>query len=221
MTETLLDYGDILTRYQRMRKASFELNKVLPRYVSKEGMEATARRLGFWHKGTLVFDTMDQSCVLFDQAIHGYFKDGRNAVDRYLADHPPAPGSDQEAALAAMQRSFHSLFQVEGIVPGTGVHVHDILRDRRHFLTDVGFSQTAVEGLALATRVLPFEDFIMTAGAQSTESVSILGYNQLISRLNLGLGSAVSVLIFFSVLIISFVYIKGFGAKLSEGMPGS
>ena len=41
--------------------------------------------------------------------------------------------------------------------------------------------------------------FIMTRGAQDTESVSILGYNQLISRLNLGLGSAVSVLIFICV----------------------
>ncbi len=40
--------------------------------------------------------------------------------------------------------------------------------------------------------------FIMTGGAQDTESVSILGYNQLIERLNLGLGSAVSVLIFLS-----------------------
>ena len=38
--------------------------------------------------------------------------------------------------------------------------------------------------------------FIMTRGSVDTESVSILGYNQLISRLNLGLGSAVSVLIF-------------------------
>ena len=38
--------------------------------------------------------------------------------------------------------------------------------------------------------------FIMTRGAQNTESVSILGYNQIISRTNLGLGSAVSVLIF-------------------------
>ena len=36
--------------------------------------------------------------------------------------------------------------------------------------------------------------FILTGGAQDTESVSILGYNQLIERLNLGLGSAVSVL---------------------------
>jgi hypothetical protein len=163
--EALLNYGDILARYQRMRKVSLELNKALPRYVPREGLEATARRLGFWQKGTLVFDSMDQSCVLFDQAIHGYFKDGRNAVDRYLADHPPTPGSDQEAVLAAKQRSFYSLFQVEGIVPDVGVHVHDMLRDRRQFLADVGFSQTAVKGLVLATRVLPFEDFIMTAGA--------------------------------------------------------
>ena len=63
--------------------------------------------------------------------------------------------------------------------------------------------------------------FIMTAGAQDTESVSILGYNQLISRLNLGLGSAVSVLIFFCVLVIAFLFVKGFGAKLDEGRPGS
>jgi len=63
--------------------------------------------------------------------------------------------------------------------------------------------------------------FIMTAGAQDTESVSILGFNQLISRLNLGLGSAVSVLIFFSVLIIAFVYVRGFGTRLQEGRPGS
>ena len=62
--------------------------------------------------------------------------------------------------------------------------------------------------------------FIMTGGAQDTESVSILGYNQLIERLNLGLGSAVSVLIFFAVLIIAFVYVKGFGVRMAEGRPG-
>jgi len=63
--------------------------------------------------------------------------------------------------------------------------------------------------------------FIMTGGAQDTESVSILGYNQLIERLNLGLGSAVSVLIFFSVFLIAFLFIKGFGVRMQEGRPGS
>jgi multiple sugar transport system permease protein len=62
--------------------------------------------------------------------------------------------------------------------------------------------------------------FIMTRGAQDTESVSILGYNQLISRLNLGLGSAVSVLIFICVFLIAFLFVKGFGTRLDEGRPG-
>jgi multiple sugar transport system permease protein len=62
--------------------------------------------------------------------------------------------------------------------------------------------------------------FIMTRGAQDTESVSILGYNQLISRLNLGLGSAVSVLIFIAVLLIAFIFIRGFGARTQEGRVG-
>ncbi|HEX7280366.1 MAG TPA: sugar ABC transporter permease [Solirubrobacterales bacterium] len=63
--------------------------------------------------------------------------------------------------------------------------------------------------------------YIMTAGAQDTESVSILGFNQLISRLNLGLGSAVSVLIFLCVLAIAFLYVRGFGVRVEEGRPGS
>ncbi len=63
--------------------------------------------------------------------------------------------------------------------------------------------------------------FIMTRGAQDTESVSILGFNQLISRLNLGLGSAVSVLIFICVFLIAFVFVRGFGAKVEEGRPGA
>jgi multiple sugar transport system permease protein len=56
--------------------------------------------------------------------------------------------------------------------------------------------------------------FIMTRGSVDTESVSILGYNQLISRLNLGLGSAVSVMIFLSVLLIAFLFVKGFGTAV-------
>jgi multiple sugar transport system permease protein len=62
--------------------------------------------------------------------------------------------------------------------------------------------------------------FIMTRGAQDTESVSILGFNQLISRLNLGLGSAVSVLIFLMVLLIALIFVRGFGVRMQEGRPG-
>jgi multiple sugar transport system permease protein len=50
--------------------------------------------------------------------------------------------------------------------------------------------------------------------------VSILGYNQLISRLNLGLGSAVSVIIFICVLLIAFFFIRFLGARTQEGRVG-
>ena len=57
--------------------------------------------------------------------------------------------------------------------------------------------------------------FIMTAGAQKTETVSFLAYRQMISRTALGLGSAVSVLLFLSVVAIAAVFIKGFKVDLS------
>jgi multiple sugar transport system permease protein len=59
--------------------------------------------------------------------------------------------------------------------------------------------------------------FVQTRGAQSTESVSIVGYHTLITRLNLGLGSAVSVLIFACVVIIALLFVKGFGTALARG----
>lgn len=62
--------------------------------------------------------------------------------------------------------------------------------------------------------------FILTRGSQDTESVSILAYNTLIVRLNLGLGSAVSVLIFFCVVLIAILFVKGFGNALIEEKPG-
>ena len=47
--------------------------------------------------------------------------------------------------------------------------------------------------------------------------MSIVGYQQLLSRLNLGLGSAVSVLIFVLVLIIATAFVKGFGTTVPKG----
>lgn len=62
--------------------------------------------------------------------------------------------------------------------------------------------------------------FVQTRGAHATESVSIVGYNTLITRLNLGLGSAVSVLIFIGVLIIALIFIRGFGTPVARSEDG-
>jgi len=59
--------------------------------------------------------------------------------------------------------------------------------------------------------------FILTQGANGTGSVSILGYDNLFNALNLGIGSAISILIFICVAIIAVIYIIGFGTAA----PGS
>lgn len=58
--------------------------------------------------------------------------------------------------------------------------------------------------------------FVMTNGANNTETLSFLAYRQNVTLVNLGAGSAISVLLFFTVVVIAFTFIKGFKTDLSQ-----
>ena len=58
--------------------------------------------------------------------------------------------------------------------------------------------------------------YIMTKGAQDTESSSFLTYRQVIEQMQLGLGSALSVLLFLAVLILAFLIVKLFRVDLAS-----
>ncbi len=58
--------------------------------------------------------------------------------------------------------------------------------------------------------------FVMTRGAQRTESVSFLTYRQVIEQFELGLGSALSILLFLSVILIAVVLVKLFKVDLAQ-----
>ena len=161
----MASHADLAERYKRLRAVSLKLNKVLPRFASKDAIEHAARKLGLWHKGTVVLGKEDDVCVLMDYVIYDCYEDGVNAVDRYVADRPPPPGSDKETVLRAKQQAFYAVAQVEEVLEGLGVRVYDLLSGRRLLLADIGFSRTAVEGVVLAARLIPFEEFAMTSGA--------------------------------------------------------
>jgi multiple sugar transport system permease protein len=61
--------------------------------------------------------------------------------------------------------------------------------------------------------------YVLTSGNHGTGSVSILGYDNLFTALNLGTGSTISILIFVCVAIISFLFIKLFGAAAPGSEP--
>jgi multiple sugar transport system permease protein len=54
--------------------------------------------------------------------------------------------------------------------------------------------------------------YVLTSGANDTSSVSVVAYNNLIKGLNLGIGSTMSVLIFITIAIVAFIFVKLFGA---------
>jgi multiple sugar transport system permease protein len=58
--------------------------------------------------------------------------------------------------------------------------------------------------------------FVMTQGSAGTETVSFLAYRQTISRLEIGLGSSISVLLFLCVVLICVVFIKIFKVDLAQ-----
>ena len=63
--------------------------------------------------------------------------------------------------------------------------------------------------------------FVMTAGAQKTESISFLTYRQTIEQFQLGMGSALSVLLFLSVLLMAFGIVKLFRVDLAQARQES
>jgi multiple sugar transport system permease protein len=59
--------------------------------------------------------------------------------------------------------------------------------------------------------------YVLTGGSNNTYSVSILGYDNLFKGFNVGLGSAISMLIFGCVAVIAFLFVKVFGASAPGG----
>jgi multiple sugar transport system permease protein len=58
--------------------------------------------------------------------------------------------------------------------------------------------------------------YVMTKGAENTQSISFLTYRQVIEQMQLGLGSAMSVLLFLSVLLLAWLIVKLFRVDLAQ-----
>jgi multiple sugar transport system permease protein len=67
-----------------------------------------------------------------------------------------------------------------------------------------------------AFRIFDTVQVLSNGSNRNLETVSQLSYNTLLTRLNLGLGSAVSVLVFVCVLLIAGLYVRFLGANLVQ-----
>ena len=159
------DYTVLVEQYKKYRRMGRELNSVLLKYLPQNAIQACGRNLGIMSGKTLVFRDEDETSVLMDHCIYDYYENGQNAISRYIDESQPPPGTDEYTLLQAKSQSFFTLVQVMEVVEHVGVWVDDLLGSRRFLMVDIGFSETAVEGLVLATRIIPFSDFTMSSGA--------------------------------------------------------
>jgi hypothetical protein len=159
------EYSELVEKYKRFREVNQEFNNILTRKVSKNAIHKCGRKLGIMRGDTLVFEDEQEMDVLIDYCIYDYYEKGQNAVSRYMAESPPPPGSDEYVVLKAMSEAFYTLVQIEQVLKGVGVQAGDLFGERRYLLTDTGLGKTGVKGLVIATRLLPFADFVMTSGA--------------------------------------------------------
>jgi hypothetical protein len=156
---------EIVSWYKRLRAVGLNLNSKLVKRLNKDVLDEGGKKLGFLRKGVFVFDSEDESSVLMDYCLYDVRRNGRNTIEQYLLDSPPAPESDEMVCLRSMQQAVYSLFIVESVIRGFGVTVRDLLSNKSVVIVDFGFGRTAQSGLVFASRLLFHEGFAMTSGA--------------------------------------------------------
>ena len=162
----MASYEELAERYKRLRRVCTELNEHLSAAVPQLLIDQAGEKLGLMRDGALAPGSEDEKSILMDYAVHDCRQDGANAVDRYVADHPPRPGSDEATVLEALRQASFAILRVDQTVEGFGAHVTELLDERRLLLADIWLSRTAKPGLVIAARLMPLGDFVMTTGAQ-------------------------------------------------------
>src|SRR5580698_683308 len=104
-----------LPRYQQLRQLAVKLNTRLVERLPKDALDEGGKQLGILKGKTLVLDTEDEIAVLMDYCLYNVRRQGMNTIERYLAEAPPPPDSDEMVILKGMQQARYTLFVVEAI----------------------------------------------------------------------------------------------------------
>ncbi|MGA2403280.1 MAG: hypothetical protein ABSG91_16490 [Syntrophobacteraceae bacterium] len=155
---------ELLDTYKRLRNVNKALNGQFIRQLAKKSVLECAKKLGLAKGKVMIFDSEDEFPALMDFCLYNSRMGGKTVIERYAQQTPPPPESDEMKVLQAMLDSYFSVFMVERVYTGRGVSLSSFGQEQV-FLMDLGLGDTAVSGMSMAGRVLPFPDFHMSAGA--------------------------------------------------------
>lgn len=156
--------AELLARYKHFRQTGRALNVALVKQLPKRAVPECGKKLGIFKADTLILGNDDEIGVLYDYCLYHYRRGGKNAIERYLEQSPPAPDTAEMLLLQAMLKAYFSLFQIESIEPHCGAMLRDLVTDSRLKLLDLGVSATGVPGMILAGRMITLPEFTVSSG---------------------------------------------------------
>lgn len=157
--------GISLDEYRQRRMRLRAHHNAAVKMVSRTVLMQCAATFGMLQGGKLALQSETEMIILFDYGIYSYRQQGKTVVERYLAKLAPPPDLDEQTVRAAMARPRYSLYQAGKAIPGTGLELHDVVREEQLFVVDQTLSKTLGEGRVLGARLLPFPGYWMTSGA--------------------------------------------------------
>ena len=151
-------------RYQRLRRLGQDLNHRILRTIPRKATHEVGEAIGILHRGVLVFASEDETSILMDCCLYDWLQNGKNPVEKYAENHPPAPGTEEQELLRAYLQAKYRIVVPQSRVQGAGAYAVDLLSGEELFIMDMGLSQNPLN-VAYATRTLPLGQFWITSGA--------------------------------------------------------
>jgi hypothetical protein len=152
--------------YPRLCAAGMRLNRALTGTIPREAMDAIGAALGLVREGTFVFENENVMAAMMDCCLYDWAPGGRNLVRTYAEEHPAREDPDEREVLEAALNARYTLLRPTRRVPGAGIFAHDATSGEELFLMDIGLSTSPLlEGIALATRIMPHDGYWTTTGA--------------------------------------------------------
>lgn len=133
--------------------------------LDRDVLMRSARLLGVARGDTFVFDSEDETSVLMDFALNEYRVNNKNTIEIYR-EKIGWQNEVEKDILHALLSSYTSLFKVASISEAENtLLLNDILNKKDNMkIIDIAFSKTAIPGLLLFIRLIPFKNFNMTSG---------------------------------------------------------
>lgn len=154
------------TDLEGIREFRSQLLSDLTKYVSSATIQAAARRLKLWQQGRVCLDEEDSTAGLtfLQYCILDFARNGTTALDRYMAQNPPPPGSLQARFLDALADSAFTIHKVLRTLSEDEIEVEDVSNGDTNLVKENGFWKKTRPGMLIATRLVKVDDLVLTSG---------------------------------------------------------